>query len=158
MKLGGSTFLNTLSRLAKVPTPEEAARYPNWKTPLCHALSRTCHAPVTLLSRSGRPPLDPGLACVTLSHRQVGSQMRDLEAELDLASIDKVDVRNELRRFTMLWEAGADLQNFGPYLNLCMYAKTCDRPAVSFCHAPVKPKKPSVCITPQRRLTCFNYL
>ena len=74
--------------------------------------------------------------------------MRDLEAELDLASIDKVDVRNELRRFTMLWEAGADLQNFGPYLNLCMYAKTCDRPAVSFCHAPVKPKKHSVALTP----------
>ena len=46
LKLGESTFLNTLSRLAKVPASEEIARYPNWKTPFCHALSRTCHAPV----------------------------------------------------------------------------------------------------------------
>ena len=50
LKLGESTFLNTLSRLAKVPASEEIARYPNWKTPFCHALSRTCHAPVTPLS------------------------------------------------------------------------------------------------------------
>ena len=42
LKLGESTFLNTLSRLAKVPAPEEIARYPNWKTPFCHALSRSC--------------------------------------------------------------------------------------------------------------------
>ena len=41
-----STFLNTLSRLAKAPASEEFARYPTWKTPFCHALSRTCHAPV----------------------------------------------------------------------------------------------------------------
>ena len=46
LKLGESTFLTTLSRLAKVPASEEIARYPNWKTPFCHALSRTCHAPV----------------------------------------------------------------------------------------------------------------
>ena len=47
----------------------------------------------------------------------MGSQMRDLEAELDFASIEKVDVRNELRPFTMLWEAGTDLQNLSPYCN-----------------------------------------
>ena len=46
LKLGESTFLNTLSRFSKVPAPEDIARYPNQKTPLCHALSRTCHAPV----------------------------------------------------------------------------------------------------------------
>ena len=46
LKLGESTFLNTLSRLTKVPAPEEIARYPNWKSSFCHALSRTCHAPV----------------------------------------------------------------------------------------------------------------
>ena len=116
----------------KVRAPGEIARYPKWKTTLCHA-------PVTLLSRSGRLSGDPGLICVTLSHRQVGSQMRDLEAELDLASIDKVDVRNELRRFTLLWVPEADFQKFGPYLNLCMSAKM--RPTVSSCHVPVKARK-----------------
>ena len=46
LKLGESTFLNTPSRLAKVPAPEEIARYTNWNISFCHALSRTCHAPV----------------------------------------------------------------------------------------------------------------
>ena len=41
LKLGQSTFLNTLSRVSKVSASEEIARYPNGKTPLCHA-------PVTL--------------------------------------------------------------------------------------------------------------
>ena len=57
---------------------------------------------VTHLSRSGRPPLDPGLACVTLPYRPVGPPMTGLEAELNLVSIDKVDARNEFRRFTLL--------------------------------------------------------
>ena len=43
--------------------------------------------------------------------------MTGLEAELDLASIDKVDVRNELRRFTLLWVLEVDFQEFGPYCN-----------------------------------------
>ena len=38
-----------------------------------------------------------------------GSQMDYLEAELDLASIDKVDVRNELRRFTVFPATGTDI-------------------------------------------------
>ena len=46
LKLGESTFLGTLSRVAKVPASEEISRYPNWKTPFCHALSCSCHAPV----------------------------------------------------------------------------------------------------------------
>ena len=37
-----------------------------------------------------------------------GSQMDYLEAELALASIDKLDVRNELRRFTVLSAIGTD--------------------------------------------------
>ena len=41
--------------------------------------------------------------------------MTGLEAELDLASIDKVDVRNELRRFTLLRVLAADFQKLGPY-------------------------------------------
>ena len=65
--------------------------------------------------------------------------MIGLEAEVDLASIDKVDVRNELRRFTLLWVLDATIQKLGPYLNLCISAKM--RPTVSFCHAPVKPRK-----------------
>ena len=39
--------------------------------------------------------------------------MRDLEAELDLASIDKVDVHKELRRFTVLLAPEADFQKLG---------------------------------------------
>ena len=58
LKLGESTFLNTLSRLAKLRASEEVSTYPNWKSPLCHAVSRTCHA-VTL---PGWPPGgDPAL-------------------------------------------------------------------------------------------------
>ena len=65
--------------------------------------------------------------------------MTGLEAELDLASIDKVDVRNELRRFTLLGVLEADVQKLGPYLNLCITAKM--QPTVSFCHTPVKARK-----------------
>ena len=32
-----STFLNTLSRMAKVPVSEEASRWPNRNSPMCHA-------------------------------------------------------------------------------------------------------------------------
>ena len=38
-----------------------------------------------------------------------------IDAELDLAPIDKVDVRNELRRFTVLPATEADFQNFASY-------------------------------------------
>ena len=61
------------------------------------------------------------------------------EADLDLASNDKVDVRNELRRFTLLWVLEVDFQKLGPYLNLCISAEM--RPTLSFCHAPVKARK-----------------
>ena len=40
--------------------------------------------------------------------RKSDSQMDYLEAELDLASIDKVDVRNELRRLTIFPATGMD--------------------------------------------------
>ena len=40
------------------------------------------------------------------------------EAELDLASIDKVDVRNELRRFTVLLTTGTDFEFLAPCSNL----------------------------------------
>ena len=46
-----------------------------------------------------------------------GSQMDYLEAELDLASIDKVDVRNELRRFTVFPATGTDFDFLAPYCN-----------------------------------------
>ena len=36
-------------------------------------------------------------------------------AELDLGPIDKVDVRNELRRFTMFPASGVDLPNFASH-------------------------------------------
>ena len=52
LKLGESTFLNTLSRLAKVPASEETARYPNRNLPLSRQRDS--------LSRSGRRPLDAG--------------------------------------------------------------------------------------------------
>ena len=59
-----------------------------------------------------------------------------LDAELDLGPIDKVDVRNELRRFTVLPATEADFQIFASYSNLCVRVKTCyDRPAVTLCHA-----------------------
>ena len=41
-----------------------------------------------------------------------------LKVDLDLASIDTFDVRNELRRFTVFPAAGADFQSFAPYSNL----------------------------------------
>ena len=47
-----------------------------------------------------------------------GFQMDCLEAELDLASIDKVDVRNELRRFMIFSATGTDFEFFAPYSNL----------------------------------------
>ena len=47
-----------------------------------------------------------------------GSQIDYLEAELDLASIDKVDVRNELRRFTVFPATGTDFYFLAPYSNL----------------------------------------
>ena len=45
-----------------------------------------------------------------------GSQMDYLEAELALASIDKLDVRNELRRFTVCPVTGTDFEVFGSLL------------------------------------------
>ena len=66
--------------------------------------------------------------------------MTGLEAELDLVSIDKVDVRNELRRFTLLWVLEVDFQKFGPYCKpkVCLLTMLSGfwcpaRP----CHAPV---------------------
>ena len=41
-----------------------------------------------------------------------GSEMDYLEAELDLASIDNVDVRNELRRFTVFSAIGWTLNSW----------------------------------------------
>ena len=41
-----------------------------------------------------------------------------LEAELDLPSIDKFDVRNEFRRFTVFPVIGTDFEVFAPYSNL----------------------------------------
>ena len=52
-----------------------------------------------------------------------GSQMGYIDVELDLAPIDKVDVRNELRRFTVLPATEADFQNFASYSNLCVSVK-----------------------------------
>ena len=45
------------------------------------------------------------------------------EAELDLASIDKVDVRNELRRSTVFPATGTDFQMLAPYSNLSVTVK-----------------------------------
>ena len=73
-----------------------------------------------------------------------GSQMDYLEAELDLASIDKVDVRNELRRFTVFPATGTDFDFLAPYCNrrLLHYYITvfCGDPTrpdttVTVCHA-----------------------
>ena len=44
--------------------------------------------------------------------------MEYLEAELDLASIDKLDVRNELRRSTVFPATGTDFEFLAPYSNL----------------------------------------
>ena len=38
-----------------------------------------------------------------------------LGAELDLGPIDKVDVRNEIRRLAVLWASDADVRYFAPY-------------------------------------------
>ena len=46
-----------------------------------------------------------------------GSQMDYLEAELDLASISKVDVRNELYLFTVFLATGTDFDVLAPYCN-----------------------------------------
>ena len=56
--------------------------------------------------------MDPDHTQATLSKRQRGVQMGYLEAELDLGPIDKVDVRNELRRFTVLPAIEANFPNF----------------------------------------------
>ena len=67
-----------------------------------------------------------------------------LEAELDLASIDKVDVRNELRRFTVFPATGTDFEFLAPYCNrrLLHYYITVfcgdptrHDPTVTVCHA-----------------------
>ena len=72
-----------------------------------------------------------------------------LEAELDLASIDKVDVRNELRRFTVFPATGTDFDFFGsllqpkvaPLLYNCVLRRPdTTRPSRSVtlgCHAPM---------------------
>ena len=44
--------------------------------------------------------------------------MEYLEPELDLASIDTLDVRNELRRFTVVQATGTDFEVLVPYSNL----------------------------------------
>ena len=59
------------------------------------------------------------------------SQMTCLEAEWDLVSIDKVDVRKKLRRFTILLAPEMAFPNLvltTSYLNLCMYTKKYGRP------------------------------
>ena len=47
-----------------------------------------------------------------------GSQMDYQEAELDLASIDKLDVRNELLRFTVFPATGTDFDFLALHSNL----------------------------------------
>ena len=44
--------------------------------------------------------------------------MEYLDAALDLGPIDKVDVRNELRPFTVLRAPEANFPNFASYCNL----------------------------------------
>ncbi len=46
-----------------------------------------------------------------------------LRAELDFASIDKIDVLNKLRRFMMVGTIEADLPKFASYSNLCVSAE-----------------------------------
>ena len=41
--------------------------------------------------------------------------MGHLGAELDLGPIDKVDVRNEIRRLAVLWASEADFRNIVSY-------------------------------------------
>ena len=64
--------------------------------------------------------MEPDHTHVTLSQWQGGSQMGYIDAELDLAPIDKVDVRNELRPFTVLRAPEANFPNFASYCNLCV--------------------------------------
>ena len=47
-------------------------------------------------------------------------QIGHVGTELDLGPIDKVDVRNELRRFTIVPASEADIDNFASYSNLCV--------------------------------------
>ena len=47
-------------------------------------------------------------------------QMGYVGAELDLGPIDKVDVRNELRQFTILSASEVDIEKFASYSNLCV--------------------------------------
>ena len=49
--------------------------------------------------------------------------MKYVGAELDLSAIDKVDVLNELRRFTISPASGAECQNLVPYSNLSICVK-----------------------------------
>ena len=50
-----------------------------------------------------------------LSGWAVAPQLGHIEAELDVGPIDKVDVRHELRRFTVVWGCVADFPNFRSY-------------------------------------------
>ena len=75
--------------------------------------------------------------------------MRYVGAELDLSAIDKVDVLNELRRFSISPASDAESQNLVPYCNrrlpitikLCLEAArpgpTRPGPSVTLCHAPI---------------------
>ena len=70
------------------------------------------------------------------------SQMSGLEAEWDLASIEKVDVRKKLRRFTVLLALEANVPKFCSYNLLFKPLYDPEKvwsagPAVSICHAPV---------------------
>ena len=49
--------------------------------------------------------------------------MRYVGAELDLSVIDKVDVLNELRRFSISPVPEAECQNLAPYSNLSIGVK-----------------------------------
>ena len=61
--------------------------------------------------------------------------MDHLEAELDVAPIEKNAVRNELRRDSIRSTSLADFQNLGAYSNLCVWEKcTAGRPRHP-CHA-----------------------
>ena len=108
LKLGEWTFINSLIRVSKIQASEDVASYPNQKTHL---------------SRSGQPTVDTDDTQVTLSQWQRTTQMRCLRAELDFVSIDKIDVLDKLRRFTMVGTIEADLPKFASYCNLCVSAE-----------------------------------
>ena len=79
----------------------------------------------------------------------MGSQITGLDAEVDLASIDKVDVRNELCQFTLFGGLEADFQKLGPYCNrrLPHYLKTSKSmigPADPVC--PYQMSRPGGCV------------